>query len=239
MPINYKNYPKDWKTRIRPEILARAKNRCENCGAENYKPNPTTGSRVILTISHQDHDTKNNAPENLKALCQKCHLSWDAKEKARRRAQAREKGQFSKSYENVGNKIEQRTEGGSLFQASPLGSTSEKDEVLLRNKKKVRDRTEGGSLKSSINREKKAQKNEVAERGIRFQGDFSEFDKAEAWFKNLPKEEQEAVRKSICLTLGMLGARWFDEGRFGRGLQAFLLKERRKRENGQESEKAT
>jgi len=33
----------------------------------------------VLTIAHLDHDTTNNADENLAALCQRCHLSYDAK----------------------------------------------------------------------------------------------------------------------------------------------------------------
>jgi len=36
MPIDYSKYPKDWKTRIRPDIIRRAKNRCEFCLVENY-----------------------------------------------------------------------------------------------------------------------------------------------------------------------------------------------------------
>ena len=35
MPIDYRKYPPDWKTRIRPDILRRANNRCELCGVEN------------------------------------------------------------------------------------------------------------------------------------------------------------------------------------------------------------
>ena len=33
--------------------------------------------RVVLTVSHQDHDITNNDDVNLKALCQKCHLRHD------------------------------------------------------------------------------------------------------------------------------------------------------------------
>ena len=36
MPCDYSNYPLDWHTRIRPEILARAGHRCERCGIANY-----------------------------------------------------------------------------------------------------------------------------------------------------------------------------------------------------------
>ena len=37
MPIDYSKYPKDWKTRIRPDILRRAKNKCEFCLVDNYE----------------------------------------------------------------------------------------------------------------------------------------------------------------------------------------------------------
>jgi ribosomal protein L37AE/L43A len=33
--------------------------------------------KVVLTISHLDHNIGNNEESNLKALCQKCHLNWD------------------------------------------------------------------------------------------------------------------------------------------------------------------
>lgn len=36
MPIDYKNYPPNWLTEIRPRILKRAKNKCEFCGLKNY-----------------------------------------------------------------------------------------------------------------------------------------------------------------------------------------------------------
>ena len=37
MAIDYKNYPPNWKTEIRPRILARANNCCERCKVPNYK----------------------------------------------------------------------------------------------------------------------------------------------------------------------------------------------------------
>jgi hypothetical protein len=36
MPIDYKKYPQNWKSEIRPAILERAENKCEFCGVENY-----------------------------------------------------------------------------------------------------------------------------------------------------------------------------------------------------------
>ncbi|KAB7728145.1 hypothetical protein F5984_20585 [Rudanella paleaurantiibacter] len=42
-------------------------------------------SVVILTTAHLDHDTANNDLENLKALCQNCHLKHDRKDNAEKR----------------------------------------------------------------------------------------------------------------------------------------------------------
>lgn len=82
MPCDYSRYPANWKTEIRPRILERAGHRCEWCGAENYHPHPETGSKVILTVAHIDHDITNNTDGNLAALCQRCHLRHDAKQHA-------------------------------------------------------------------------------------------------------------------------------------------------------------
>ena len=100
MPIDYNEYPPNWKTEIRPRILARANNCCEECGVENHRiikryPNgkweyiTTFTSRlkfygytkVILTIAHLNHDKLNwdVKDEHLKALCQRCHLKLDIK----------------------------------------------------------------------------------------------------------------------------------------------------------------
>lgn len=79
MPINYKDYHPKWKLISRLIRVHRAKNRCENSGCEavNYEPHPITGSKVILTVAHMDHDKNNNRFHNLKALCQRCHLYHD------------------------------------------------------------------------------------------------------------------------------------------------------------------
>lgn len=79
MPCDYTKYPPNWKTEIRPRILERADHKCEECAAENYQAHPITGSRVVLTIAHLDHDPDNweVTDDRLKALCQKCHFSYD------------------------------------------------------------------------------------------------------------------------------------------------------------------
>ncbi len=98
---------------IRAAILGRAGGRCEcrgecgrdhtgdpaslwwpahipaahgRCPALHDEPHPLTGSRVVLTVAHLDHDPGHNAPDNLRAMCQRCHNRYDM---PRRRANAR------------------------------------------------------------------------------------------------------------------------------------------------------
>lgn len=99
MPTKAENrhrYPRDWK-QIRAAILERAGHRCEQCGIPNYAwRNNATGrwtedigradawffdgnrvTRIVLTIAHIDHTPENCAQDNLRALCQRCHLRYD------------------------------------------------------------------------------------------------------------------------------------------------------------------
>lgn len=90
MPINYKHYPKDWKS-IRQRILERDQYRCAKCKVENYTvgyrvngefrplgwaPNAAVAKvlkasivkdnpgkeiiTIILTVAHLDHDEWNH-----------------------------------------------------------------------------------------------------------------------------------------------------------------------------------
>lgn len=85
MPIRAENrgrYPEDWK-RISAAIRERAGGKCEFCGALDRQPHPVTRSIVILTVAHLDHTPENCSDDNLKALCQRCHNGYDAKERAK------------------------------------------------------------------------------------------------------------------------------------------------------------
>ncbi len=88
---NPERYPANWLTDVRPAILARAGNRCEgspaypDCRAENHQPHPVTGSRVVLTTAHLDHNPSNCDPANLRAWCQRCHNTYDAPMRAETR----------------------------------------------------------------------------------------------------------------------------------------------------------
>jgi hypothetical protein len=107
-------YPDDWHE-IRASILKRAENRCEFCGVENRAKGwrdrfgefhqlrelatasvrdlrLMTGKRIIaivLTVAHLDHDPANCDPDNLKALCQMCHLNYDLKHHKRNASHTR------------------------------------------------------------------------------------------------------------------------------------------------------
>jgi hypothetical protein len=46
---------------------------------------PWLSTRVVLACAHLDHDPTNNNDRNLAALCQRCHMIYDAAEHRRRR----------------------------------------------------------------------------------------------------------------------------------------------------------
>lgn len=50
--------------------------------------------KIVLTTAHLDHDPTNNAPENLKALCQRCHNRYDAKHRAETRKKTKNNKQI-------------------------------------------------------------------------------------------------------------------------------------------------
>lgn len=60
-------YPDDWDA-IARRIKDAAGWRCEACNAPHGPP------PHVLTVDHLDHDPANCDPDNLIALCQRCHL---------------------------------------------------------------------------------------------------------------------------------------------------------------------
>lgn len=103
-------YPPNWRV-ISKRIRELAGQKCQWCSAPNRKlivrdrKDPAKWKlhycngvcmgegcdavHVVLTVAHLDHDPTNNADENLRALCQRCHLRYDAKEHARNAANTR------------------------------------------------------------------------------------------------------------------------------------------------------
>jgi len=90
MPFNRSLYPPDWEA-ISLRIKERAGWKCEFCGAVHGEAHPVTGSKVILTTAHLDHIPAHCEDDNLKALCQRCHLTYDGKHHAKNAAKTRRK----------------------------------------------------------------------------------------------------------------------------------------------------
>jgi 5-methylcytosine-specific restriction endonuclease McrA len=84
-----RRYPHDWPEISKAIRFGRAGGRCEcagecgaghegRCEARHGQPHPVTGSKVVLTTAHRDHQPENCDPANLFAACQRCHLRYDA-----------------------------------------------------------------------------------------------------------------------------------------------------------------
>ncbi|WP_262062638.1 hypothetical protein [Streptomyces sp. STR69] len=82
-------YPRDWPQISRRIRFERADSRCEcdgrcgrrhrgRCTAVHGEPHPTTGSLVVLTVAHLDDIPEHCDDDNLAAMCQACHLAYDA-----------------------------------------------------------------------------------------------------------------------------------------------------------------
>lgn len=99
-PENLCRYPDNWSeisARIR---FGRAAGRCEctgecgrgthvgRCPNTHLHPAYGTGSRVILTTAHLNHTPEDVSDENLRAMCQGCHLHYDRAHHAETRAQS-------------------------------------------------------------------------------------------------------------------------------------------------------
>jgi hypothetical protein len=86
MPVHRADYPAQW-----PELAhstkAAAGWRCTGCGAPHGALAVSRRNRlyrVVLSACHLDHDPANPAPR-LAALCQACHLRYDAYQRWRSR----------------------------------------------------------------------------------------------------------------------------------------------------------
>lgn len=110
-PENRTRYPKNW-SEISLRIKTRAGWRCEcegECGRGTHefrcpnihgKPAYGTGSKVILTTAHLNHTPEDCEDENLKAMCQGCHLWYDKDHHAETRRRNKMSDPTITAYEN-------------------------------------------------------------------------------------------------------------------------------------------
>lgn len=108
MPFDRNRYPNDWDVVSEYIRFFRANGKCEgsppypHCQAEHGLPHPVTGSTVVLTTAHigapwpdgtpgDKHDKMDCRPDNLKAMCQRCHLTFDVDEHVKNAAETRRK----------------------------------------------------------------------------------------------------------------------------------------------------
>lgn len=102
-PENRARYPDDWDE-ISGRIKERAGGRCEcegecgrgthqgRCPNLNGQPAYGSGSTVVLTTAHLDHTPEHCTDENLKAMCQGCHLHYDREHHAQTAYRTRREG---------------------------------------------------------------------------------------------------------------------------------------------------
>jgi hypothetical protein len=118
MPMELDRYPANWKE-ISMAVRTKAGWCCEFCGKPCRRPGEKVYAflcriddswiaqmvdgdiddddarlktqRFTLSVAHLDQDPSNNAPENLRALCDPCHLRHDAQFLALNRMLKRER----------------------------------------------------------------------------------------------------------------------------------------------------
>ena len=92
-PENLARYPANWAAVIVPRITQRSGYRCEctghcgiahgptgkeRCEARGDQWHPVTGSMVVLTVMHLNHQPEDCRGSNLLHGCQRCHNAYDA-----------------------------------------------------------------------------------------------------------------------------------------------------------------
>lgn len=89
---DYGTYPPDWPA-ISKRIRERSGGRCEchgecclhrgrRCTELNGQPAVYARGVIVLTVAHLDHVAEHCDDDNLRAMCQRCHLAYDAPRKA-------------------------------------------------------------------------------------------------------------------------------------------------------------
>jgi 5-methylcytosine-specific restriction endonuclease McrA len=89
MPMNRAKYPDDWDG-IATGIKDESGWKCAKCGLQCRLPGEQFDThKRTLTVAHINHTEMDVRPENLVALCPRCHLEYDGYRKALQRAAKR------------------------------------------------------------------------------------------------------------------------------------------------------
>ncbi|MGH3222568.1 MAG: hypothetical protein ACRDPY_28380 [Streptosporangiaceae bacterium] len=100
-PADRDRYPADWPQISAAIRFGRAAGQCEcggecgtghagRCQARHGQAHPVTGSVVVLTTAHLDRVPEHSDEGNLRAMCQRCHLAYDAAQHAASAARTRQ-----------------------------------------------------------------------------------------------------------------------------------------------------
>lgn len=103
-PENRHRYGPGWDAFAEAIKLGRAQCRCEcegECGRGTHvgrcpnvhsEPAYGTGSEVVLTVAHLDHNPESRDRARVRAMCQGCHLHYDKDHHAETRYATRREG---------------------------------------------------------------------------------------------------------------------------------------------------
>lgn len=87
MPMDRGRYPANWN-QIAQAVKEEADWKCEACGVQCYRPDEKVIDHGrILTVAHLNHTPEDCSRSNLRALCARCHLRYDAGHHAETRLQ--------------------------------------------------------------------------------------------------------------------------------------------------------
>ncbi len=85
MPMDRTKYPDNWDE-IAATIKDQAGWKCEQCGLQCRFPGDEFDThKRTLTVAHINHVEMDCRPENLVALCPRCHLAYDQTRKVMQR----------------------------------------------------------------------------------------------------------------------------------------------------------
>ncbi len=85
MPMDRTKYPANWD-QIATEIKNQAGWKCEQCRLQCRFPGEKFDThKRTLTVAHINHVEMDCRPENLVALCPRCHLAYDQTRKVMQR----------------------------------------------------------------------------------------------------------------------------------------------------------